>query len=135
MGQMCYMPPNRTLPAQQSALVNHIKKGAPLENTHVADLKLAGGGHSAKASNKSERRKRRKSYSSNKVLPCFLDYIILAFRSLSCILTFPKNKAAVGPVEGGAHHECFKHFGDNDNGVNVSYAGEQNFQNGNISFG
>ena len=55
MGQMCYMPPNRTLPMQQSALVNHIKKGAPLENTHVADLKLAGGGHYAKASDRSVR--------------------------------------------------------------------------------
>lgn len=106
-----------------------------MENTHVADLKLAGGGHYAKASDRSERSERQESYSSNKVLLCFLDYIILAFRSLSCILTFPKNKAAVGPVEGGAHQKRFKHFGDNDNGVNASYAGEQNFQNGNISFG
>lgn len=111
------------------------KKGAPLKNTHVADLKLAGGGHYAKASDRSERNEKRESYSSNKVLLYFLDYIILAFRSLSCILTLPKNKAAAGPVEVGAHHKRIKHFGDNDNGVNVSYAGDQNFQNGNISFG
>jgi hypothetical protein len=55
-------------------------------------------------------------------------------RELSCILTFPKDKAA-DAVEGGAHHKSFQHFGDNDNGVNASYAGEQNFKNGNINFG
>jgi hypothetical protein len=55
-------------------------------------------------------------------------------RELSCILTFPKDKAA-DAVEGGVRHKRFQHVGDNDNGVNVSYAGEQNFKNGNISFG
>jgi hypothetical protein len=55
-------------------------------------------------------------------------------RELSCTLTFPKGKAA-DAVEGGAHHKHFQHVGDNDNGVNVSYGGEQTFKNGNISFG
>jgi hypothetical protein len=55
-------------------------------------------------------------------------------RELSCILTFLKDKAA-DAVEGGAHHNRFQHVGDNDNGVNVSYEGEQNFENVNISFG
>jgi hypothetical protein len=60
--------------------------------------------------------------------------LIIWLQELSCILTFPKDKAA-DTVEGGAHDKRFKHVGDNDNGVNVSYTGEQNFQNGNIGFG
>jgi hypothetical protein len=55
-------------------------------------------------------------------------------QELSCILTFPKNKAA-DTVEGGAHDKRFKHVGDNVNGVNALYAGKQNFQKGKIDFG
>lgn len=125
MGQMWHMPANRTLPAQQSALVNQ-REQSPLRTP--LDLKLAGGGDYPKASDRSERSEVQESCSSNKVLLYFLDYLA------SGILTFAKKKAA-DIVEGGAHGKRIEHVGDNDRGVNVLYGSEQNFRNGNIGFG